>query len=57
MTSDVPCPARPTLEAFTAEELVPVDVRTQGKIARNQIKMKSYAQKLEARALCDNNSG
>ena len=53
MTSDVPCPARPTLEAFTAEELVPVDVRTQGKIARNQIKMKSYAQKLEARALCE----
>ena len=53
VASDVPCPPRPMLEAFTPEELFVVPPDVQGKIARNQIKLKAYAQKLESRALCE----
>lgn len=51
--SDVPCPARPILEAFVDGEIESMTREAQGKIARNQIKLKQYAKKLEVRAFCE----
>ena len=53
----LPCPNRPVLEAFVAEELDSMTPAAQKKIAGNQILLKGYAKKLETRAGCDNNSG
>ena len=53
---DVPCPNRPTLEAFVAEELTSMTDEAKRKAAQNQIKLKGYAKKLEVRAGCDNDS-
>jgi hypothetical protein len=50
---DTPCPARPLLEPITAQEQVLIAPGTLSKIASNQIKLKQYAKKLEARANCD----
>jgi len=50
---DVPCPARPILEAFVAEELDSMTDSAKSKAANNQIKLKAYAKKLEARAGCN----
>jgi hypothetical protein len=53
VTTDVPCPPRPILEALAVEEINEMSFSAQGKVARNQIKLKAYAQKLEVRALCE----
>ena len=51
--SDIECPARPLLEPITPAEQQLIAPETLGKIANNQIKLKSYAKKLEARAKCE----
>jgi hypothetical protein len=40
------------LEAFTLEDLESMTDEAQRKAAQNQIKLKTYAKKLEARAAC-----
>ena len=49
----VPCPPRPLLEAITTEEQLAMDPAVVGKVAQNQLKLKTYAKKLEVRAGCD----
>ena len=46
----LPCPSRPILEEFTEQELADIDPDVQAKIAANQIRLKAYAKRLEARA-------
>ena len=48
----LPCPNRPTLEAFVAEELESMTPSAQKKAANNQILLKAYGKKLETRAGC-----
>jgi len=48
----LPCPARPMLEAFVAEELESMTPSAQKKAANNQIHLKGYSKKLEIRAGC-----
>ena len=50
---DLPCPNRPTLEAFVLEELESMTNEAKRKAAQNQILLKGYAKKLEVRAGCD----
>ena len=50
--SDLPCPSRPVLEGFVLEDLDSMTDEAQRKAAQNQIKLKTYAKKLEARAGC-----
>ena len=50
---DIPCPPRPVLEGFVASELNTMSDEAKRKAANNQIKLKAYAKKLEARAGCD----
>lgn len=52
--SDIPCPSRPILEAVSPEEQVLIAPETLRKISSNQILLKRYAKKLEARANCGN---
>jgi len=49
----IPCPPRPILESFTIQELDSMGIESQEKIVTNQIRLKAYAMKLEARARCD----
>ena len=51
--SELPCPPRPVLQAFTIVELNLMAGSTQEKIASNQIKLQSYSKKLEVRASCE----
>jgi hypothetical protein len=48
----LPCPNRPTLAAFVAEELESMTPSAQKKAADNQILLKAYGKKLETRAGC-----
>ena len=46
----LPCPPRPVLQSITQEEQLSISPEVLEKIAANQIALKSYAKKLEARA-------
>ena len=46
----LPCPSRPILEEFTEQELETMSPDVQEKVATNQIRLKAYAKRLEARA-------
>ena len=48
----LPCPNRPVLEAFVAEELDSMTPSAKTKAANNQILLKAYSKKLETRAGC-----
>jgi len=50
--SELPCPARPRLEAITTAEQIEIDPQVVLKIAQNQLRLKEYAKKLEVRANC-----
>jgi hypothetical protein len=51
--SDLPCPPRPTIAAFTIEEIGTMTPVIAEKIAFNQVNLKAYAKKLEVRAGCE----
>jgi hypothetical protein len=51
--SDVPCPARPTLEPISVEEQMAMEPSTVLKVATNLLALKNYAKKLEVRAGCE----
>lgn len=51
--SDIPCPPRPILESITPVEQLSIDPQVLQKIVDNQLRLKSYSKKLEARAVCD----
>lgn len=50
---DLPCPPRPLLEVVTEEEQMAMDASVLGRVAQNQLKLKSYAKRLESRAGCE----
>ena len=49
----LPCPPRPNLEPITPEEQMEMDAHVVGKVAQNQLKLKTYAKRLESRAGCE----
>lgn len=52
VTYPLPCPARPTLAAITPEEQRAIDPDVVRRMAENQLELKTYAKRLEARAGC-----
>jgi len=49
----LPCPPRPVLESISVEEQANMDPSTVFKLGENQLKLKTYAKKLEIRAGCE----
>ena len=49
----LPCPPRPLLTPITPEEQRQINPDVLEKIASNQIELKAYSRKLEARAGCE----
>ena len=49
----LPCPPRPVLESISIEEQASMDPSTVFKLGENQLKLKTYAKKLEVRAGCE----
>ena len=49
----LPCPDRPVLESISVEEQAGMDPSTVFKLGENQLKLKTYAKKLEIRAGCE----
>lgn len=50
--ADIPCPPRPILEPITPEEQLLIHTVVLEKIAKNQLVLKEYSKRLEARANC-----
>ena len=50
--SQLPCPPRPIVEAFSIDEQLQMGEQAVLKVARNQLKLKKYAKDLEAIAGC-----
>ena len=52
--TEIPCPFRPNLQSLTQTELAALDPDVADKLEGNQILLKGYARRLEARARCEN---
>ncbi len=52
VAAPLPCPARPVLAPITVEMQIEMQPATVLIVAQNQLKLKTYTKKLEARAQC-----